>query len=96
MDINKQQRNPLYRQKVLTVSAGICSIPYAASNMKQLMDNADLALYQAKRSGKNKVVIYSIGEVRDDRANAAEGGTRVSGRHLFRICIHYLCADSHH
>lgn len=75
VDINKQQRNPLYRQKVLTVSAGICSIPYAASNMKQLMDNADLALYQAKRSGKNKVVIYSIGEVRDDRANAAEGGT---------------------
>ena len=74
-DINKQQRNPLYRQKVLTVSAGICSVPYAASNMKQLMENADLALYQAKRSGKNKVVIYSVGEVKDSRTVQAEGGT---------------------
>lgn len=74
MEINKQQRNQLYRQKVLTVSAGICAIPYAASNMKQLMDNADMALYQAKRSGKNKVVVYSVGEVTDS-AVAAESNS---------------------
>lgn len=67
MDINKQQVNPMYRQKVLTASAGICSIPYAASNMKQLMDNADMALYQAKRSGKNKVMIYSVGEAEETK-----------------------------
>ncbi len=67
MEINKQQQNTLYRQKVLTASAGICSYPYAASNMKQLMDNADLSLYQAKRNGKNRVMIYSVGEATDSK-----------------------------
>ncbi|WP_458406888.1 diguanylate cyclase domain-containing protein [Anaerotignum sp.] len=75
MDINKQNRGQMYRQKALTASVGICSIPYAASNMKQLMDNADMALYQAKHTGKNKVVIYSIGEVEDARANHLDNGT---------------------
>lgn len=79
-DINKQQRNPLYRQKVLTVSAGICSVPYAASNMKQLMENADLALYQAKRSGKNKVVIYSVGEVKDSQAQFRQKAAQAIGK----------------
>ncbi|MBQ2923962.1 MAG: HD domain-containing protein, partial [Anaerotignum sp.] len=68
-------RGQMYRQKALTASVGICSIPYAASNMKQLMDNADMALYQAKHTGKNKVMIYSIGEVEDSRANQMDNGT---------------------
>ena len=75
MDINKQNRGQMYRQKVLTVSVGICAIPYAASNMKQLLDNADMALYQAKHSGKNKVMIYSIGEVEEAHTNQMDGGT---------------------
>ena len=75
MDINKQNRGQMYRQKALTASVGICSIPYAASNMKQLMDNADMALYQAKHTGKNKVMIYSIGEVEDARTNQMDNGT---------------------
>lgn len=75
MDINKQNRGQMYRQKALTASVGICAIPYAASNMKQLMDNADMALYQAKHTGKNKVMIYSIGEVEDARTNQLDNGT---------------------
>ena len=75
MEINKQNRGQMYRQKALTASVGICSIPYAASNMKQLLDNADMALYQAKHTGKNKVMIYSIGEIEDVRANQMENGT---------------------
>ena len=75
MDINKQNRGQMYRQKALTASVGICAIPYAASNMKQLMDNADMALYQAKHTGKNKVMIYSIGEVEDVRTNQLDNGT---------------------
>ncbi|MBR5590105.1 MAG: HD domain-containing protein, partial [Anaerotignum sp.] len=45
------------------------------SNMKQLLDNADMALYQAKHSGKNKVMIYSIGEVEEAHTNQMDGGT---------------------
>lgn len=75
MDINKQNRGQMYRQKALTASVGICAIPYAASNMKQLMDNTDMALYQAKHTGKNKVMIYSIGEVEDGRSAQMDHGT---------------------
>lgn len=44
--------------KPLSVSIGICSAPYAASSSKELMDNADLATYNAKQSGKNQAVIF--------------------------------------
>lgn len=75
MEINKQNRGQMYRQKALTASVGICAIPYAASNIKQLMDNTDMALYQAKHTGKNKVMIYSIGEVEDGRSTQMDHGT---------------------
>ena len=75
MEINKQNRGQMYRQKALTASVGICAIPYAASNIKQLMDNTDMALYQAKHTGKNKVMIYSIGEVEDGRSAQMDHGT---------------------
>ena len=42
----------------LTVSCGICVSPYAASTAKELMDNADMAVYHAKNAGKNRVVLY--------------------------------------
>ena len=44
--------------KQLSVSIGICAAPYAASSAKELMDNADLATYNAKQSGKNQISIF--------------------------------------
>ncbi len=46
------------RLKQLSVSVGICSAPYAASSAKELMDNADLAVYNAKQGGKDQIVIF--------------------------------------
>ena len=46
------------RLKPLSVSVGICSAPYAASSAKELMDNADLAVYNAKQGGKDQIVIF--------------------------------------
>ena len=46
------------RLKPLSVSAGICSAPYAASSAKELMDNADLATYNAKQSGKDQTMVF--------------------------------------
>lgn len=46
------------RLKPLSVSAGICSAPYAASSAKELMDNADLAAYNAKQGGKDQIVVF--------------------------------------
>ncbi len=46
------------RLKPLAISAGICSAPYAASSAKELMDNADMAVYNAKQGGKDQIVIF--------------------------------------
>jgi putative nucleotidyltransferase with HDIG domain len=55
--MNKREAD--YALKMLTVSGGICSIPYAASNVKQLIDNADMAIYTVKHNGKNAIMVYT-------------------------------------
>lgn len=57
MNMNKAEEG--YALKVVTGSFGIASIPLLASNPKQLEEYANQALYQAKRKGKNRVVIYN-------------------------------------
>ena len=46
-------------KKFLTFSAGICSYPAAASNAKQLITYANMAVSAVKKRGKNKTIIYS-------------------------------------
>lgn len=58
LNMNKRARD--YTLKVLTVSGGICAIPHSASTVKQLIDNADMAVYHAKRKGKNLILAYSV------------------------------------
>jgi diguanylate cyclase (GGDEF)-like protein len=40
----------------VTASLGVASLPHSASEPRQLLAKADAALYEAKRSGKNKVI----------------------------------------
>ncbi|MDD3168003.1 MAG: diguanylate cyclase [Eubacteriales bacterium] len=58
--LNMNKRAKDYTLKVLTVSGGICAIPHSASTVKQLIDNADMAVYHAKRKGKNLILAYSV------------------------------------
>jgi diguanylate cyclase (GGDEF)-like protein len=44
--------------KNLTVSLGVSSFPDLASNREEMINFADLALYEAKKNGKNQVQIY--------------------------------------
>ena len=46
-------------KRFLTFSAGISSYPSSAINVKQLLTYANMAVYAAKKSGKNKTVVYS-------------------------------------
>lgn len=42
-----------------TISLGVASFPQHGKNNTEILECADQALYQAKRSGRNRVVIYS-------------------------------------
>ncbi len=65
--LNMNKRESDYALKMLTVSGGICSIPYAASNVKQLIENADMAIYTVKHSGKNAIMVYTGREQRTEK-----------------------------
>ena len=45
--------------KQLTISCGIATYPEDANSKDELILKADLALYEAKRSGKNRICLYS-------------------------------------
>jgi PleD family two-component response regulator len=52
---------------VLTISGGLATFPDNGSTVEELFEQADKALLDAKRSGKNK--IYLVGKPRNDIAN---------------------------
>lgn len=43
----------------ITISIGISTYPNITDNIDNLLEHADTALYEAKRTGRNKVVLYS-------------------------------------
>jgi diguanylate cyclase (GGDEF)-like protein len=47
------------RTVVMTASIGICMFPEDGNSVEELMKNAELALYQAKNSGRNNVYQFS-------------------------------------
>lgn len=51
--------NGSYTLGSLTLSIGICAAPYMASTPKELLRNADSAMYSVKRSGKNGILMYT-------------------------------------
>lgn len=60
--------------KPLTVSCGICAVPYAASSVNELVSNADRAVYHLKRSGKNGILVYSDGVISRRETDEGLGG----------------------
>jgi diguanylate cyclase len=43
----------------ITISIGVSTYPSVTQNLDELSEHADNALYKAKRTGRNKVVLYS-------------------------------------
>ncbi|WP_438405568.1 GGDEF domain-containing protein, partial [Aeromonas hydrophila] len=43
----------------ITVSLGVSSVSEQTSDISQLLHQADLAMYQAKRNGRSRIVSYS-------------------------------------
>lgn len=56
---------PSGRERALTVSIGVAVYPDHAQGASSVLRAADTALFEAKRSGRNRVVLYSGGPVGD-------------------------------
>ena len=54
----------------VSASFGVASTASSGSELRQLLAHADAALYQAKRTGRDRVVIYDSGIVLDESAVA--------------------------
>lgn len=55
----EQQRIRVYDEDLMvTVSIGISTYPDDGKEIEPLIDNADTALYEAKRTGRNRVCLY--------------------------------------
>lgn len=69
-------------KKTITVSCGICVSPFSASTARELIENADLAVYNAKTTGKSKIVLFkgttpSLQRISDRAMDIVE---RIKGR----------------
>lgn len=51
----------------LTFSAGICVYPVSASSLDELITNVNMAVYTAKKNGKNRTVVYTAGQKASER-----------------------------
>jgi len=56
----------------LTISGGVASYPYDGKTSAELISAADLALYKAKRSGRNRIQAYEPMYLSDAEENVAE------------------------
>jgi diguanylate cyclase (GGDEF)-like protein len=63
IDIEKlyQDRPEMKNMKCPTISSGISTFKEDASTKDELISRADLALYEAKRNGKNQTCLYTSG-----------------------------------
>jgi PleD family two-component response regulator len=55
----------------VTVSTGLSSARHGMSGIAELMKQADLGLYEAKRTGRNRVCAYSSAMTNGKTASAA-------------------------
>lgn len=71
---------PPKSQKNLTYSAGICNYPESAANHKELISFANMAVFSAKKTGKNKTVVYSKQSGSSDIQNLSAENLEAIGR----------------
>lgn len=79
---NMNKRDKAYTLKSMTASFGVSSIPFSANNINQLIEYANQAVYQAKRNGKNCVVIFNEHVVSELNSETKKDGKRKESIYL--------------
>jgi diguanylate cyclase (GGDEF)-like protein len=64
---------------MITISVGVAVFPIHGTSPRELMAAADAALYEAKRGGRDQVVVSSVQES-EGAAVSAEGNSAASWR----------------
>ncbi|MEM8882774.1 MAG: sensor domain-containing diguanylate cyclase [Planctomycetota bacterium] len=57
-DLRVEFRDKQGRPRTLTISGGVATFPLQAKNWEELVKKADVALYQAKEAGRDRIVGY--------------------------------------
>lgn len=82
-------------KRFMTISAGICTYPFAAPNQNELLKRTEIALFKTKSSGKNRTTIYTpdtdSGRVSETQSNVREGGG-VTGVKSYSATLYALTA----
>lgn len=87
INVSHVSRNPAIPVETLTASFGVNTVSTDTSSVLQLLEQADQALYAAKRGGRNQVVCYSESLIAlDPEVETAETQTEEQpDQHLPRI-----------
>lgn len=90
--INAAPGPDMVRRKPITVSGGICVIPYGASTPQELLSNVDMAIFQVKRSGRNAIQLCSGGRIEDLHAGSQRTDLKSEIYSGYASTIHALTA----
>ena len=56
-DVEHREKQPL---GFLSVSGGVATVPLHGTGMEEVVERADVAMYQAKKSGRNQIVSANV------------------------------------
>lgn len=78
-----------------TVSQGISSYPYPSAGPNQIIEDADEALYQAKRRGRNQLIVYEAkGVLREATTTTGHLSVKILNRNPNTITTGNLANDN--
>lgn len=64
-------------KKNITMSIGLCIYPYASSSMQELVSNTEMAVFNAKQNGKNRMVVYTMEEISSTSEQVIEDNSAI-------------------